>query len=449
MHRTTLIAVLASCPLLAADDPRLEYALGVHAGIQGREDAAAEHFERARLAGPDAAPLVRIGAERMLGDGDRAGAVKLYQDLADARPDDLAVQLAFVDFIIGLDREDAVVHKLAGECLEAALGKHPGNPEIIRRLVSLRLIRKETRAALDLMELLPVDDPTAARWFVSEYRKLHEKDDLQARAVIDRRYQMALDAHPEDAALAREISDHYRNTDRPEDAVEVLRKHAAAAPWSLELRVRLGVLLFSAKKDDEGEAVLKEVLAIHPGRAMAHQALAKFYRTRERSGQAAHHAREVLKIRGGDAAEFIRLADERLAAGDPREARLLLERAVYQQPGHLGLAMKLAIATYRDPETRVRGPRLFREAEAAAPDGKITDPGFLSESAGAMIDSGQSRAAEERLRAAIRAYPAEAKKETAAALRRLAALWNAENRNADAARALIQRAGILDPTADF
>ena len=445
MHRIILIAVLASSPLLAEDDPRLEYALGVHAGIQGREDAAADHFERARLAAPDALPLVRIGAARMVENGDRAAAVKLYQDLATARPDELAVQLAFVDFIISLDREDAVVRKLAGECLEAALGKHPGNPEVIRRLVSLRLIRKETRAALDLMDQLPMDDPDAARWFVSEYRRLHEKEDLQARAVIDRRYAMAIEAHPEDAALAREVSDHYRNTDRPEEAVEVLKKHTAAAPWSLELRVRLGVLLFSAKKNDEGEAVLKEVLAIHPGRAMAHQALAKFYRNLERTDQAAHHAREVLKIRGGDAAEFIRLADERLAAGDPREARLLLEKAVYQQPGHLALAMKLAIATYRDPETRTRGPRLFREAESAAPDGKITDPAFLTESAAALIESGQSRAAEERLRAAIRAYPAEAKKETAAALRRLAGLWNTENRNADAARALLQRAAALDP----
>ena len=89
--------------------------------------------------------------------------------------------------------------------------------------------------------------------------------------------------------------------------------------------------------------------------------------------------------------------------------------------------------------------RLFREAEAAVAGVKISDPAFLTESAEALIESGQSKAGEERLRAAIRAYPPDAKKETAAALRRLAALWVTEKRNPDAARALLQRADALDP----
>jgi hypothetical protein len=48
------------------------------------------------------------------------------------------------------------------------------------------------------------------------------------------------------------------------------------------------------------------------------------------------------------------------------------------------------------------------------------------------------------LRSAIKSFPPEAKKETAAALRRLALLWETESRNADAARALRQRADALD-----
>ena len=62
----------------------------------------------------------------------------------------------------------------------------------------------------------------------------------------------------------------------------------------------------------------------------------------------------------------------------------------------------------------------------------------------ALIAQGQSKAAEDRLRAAIKSYPPESKKETAAALRRLALLWETENRNLDAARALRQRADALD-----
>ena len=109
------------------------------------------------------------------------------------------------------------------------------------------------------------------------------------------------------------------------------------------------------------------------------------------------------------------------------------------------LRIQLAIASQRDPETRARSALLFREAEIALAGGKTSDPAFLSASAEALIEAGQSRAAEERLRAAIRAYPPDAKLETAATLRRLAELWDSENRNADAARALRKRADSLDP----
>jgi hypothetical protein len=187
------------------------------------------------------------------------------------------------------------------------------------------------------------------------------------------------------------------------------------------------------------------VLAIDPRHALAHQALAKRYRLGGKPELADFHTGELLKIRGGSPSEFIKLADEQMASGHPREARLLLEKAVFNHPDHPDLRMKLAVAAHRDPETRAMSSRLFREAETAFPGGKISDPAFLTESAETLIDSGQSRAGEERLRAAIRAYPPEAKRETAAALRRLAALWNAENRNADAARALLLRADSLDP----
>jgi hypothetical protein len=61
-----------------------------------------------------------------------------------------------------------------------------------------------------------------------------------------------------------------------------------------------------------------------------------------------------------------------------------------------------------------------------------------------LLDQGQSKAAEDRLRAAIKSFPPTAKKETSATLRRLALLWESESRNLEAARALRQRADALD-----
>lgn len=443
--RVPLIFLAVFSPLIAAVNPRLEYAFGVHDRLHGAEDDAAKHFENALLAEPLAMPLVKIGAANRLAAGDRPGAIRLYRDLATARPEDLAAQLAYVDFLTELDRDDALARQLAEETLNSALLKNPGHPEIVRRLVSIHLTRAEKSQAIALIQKLPSDTAESALLFASLSRRLHDKDDVDALAEVDERFSRALEKEPQNTTLAREAADHFRNSGRLEKAIHVLKQHTQVAPWSLDLRVRLGVLQFSAKQNAEGETTLKQVLVIHPKRALAHQALAKFYRLHDRPNEAGFHARELLKIRGGSAAEFIQLADERLSAGDAREARLLLEKAVFDQPENLELAMKLAIATQRDPESRARAARLFREAEAAAPNEKITDPVFLTESAAAMIDSGQSRAAEDRLRAAIRLYPPDAKKDTATALRRLAELWQNEKRNAAAAQALLQRANSLDP----
>jgi hypothetical protein len=48
------------------------------------------------------------------------------------------------------------------------------------------------------------------------------------------------------------------------------------------------------------------------------------------------------------------------------------------------------------------------------------------------------------LRQAIKLYPATEKKESATAMRRLASWWKEQGKNEQAARALIQRADMLD-----
>jgi predicted Zn-dependent protease len=437
--RATIPCLLAG-PLFAAQNPQLEFALGALAESRGDEGPAAAHFENARLADPTAAPLVERGVSRLLASGDRSAAIALYREFAASRPDDLPAQIGYADFLTEQGRGDSLALKLATETLDAALGKNPGQPELIRRLVALDRSRGDI-----LIEQLPPADPAATLLFAELSRSLHDSEDATIRAEIDRRFLLTLESHPENPTLARAASLHFRETDRPDQAIDILKRHTGAAPWSLDLRVRLGILEFDAKRDADGESTLKELLTIHPKHALAHQALAKFYRLRDQPEPAARHAGEWLKIRGGSATEFLKLADERLAAGDPREARLLLERAVFDHPEDAELRMKLAIATHRDPETRARAPRLFREAEGDLAEAKSADPAFLTASAEAMIEAGQSKAGEERLRAAIRAYPPSAKKETAAALRRLATLWTAENRNADAARALLSRADSLDP----
>lgn len=443
MIRIWAFGVIFACQLLAAENARVEFAFGVLDEMRG-SDIANDHFEKARLADPLALPLVQRAVEELLADGNRGGAVKLYRELATARPDNLKVQLLYADFLNQQSHGDTLALKLATDVLEDALTKNPRHPQIIQRLFQLAQGGSDKVKRLELLEMLSKDDPESTLLYTALSRGLYEAGDAAAREKLDQRFLSSFEAHPGNPTLARAASDHFRDTDRPEESIDVLKRHVEAAPSSLDLRTRLGILYFTAKRDADGEAALKEVLEIDSHQWLAHQSLAKFYRLRNKPGPARYHAGEFLKIRGGSPADFIKLAEEWLAADDPKQARVLLEKAAFDHPQNPDLATKLAIATRRDPETRDQAARLFREAEAARPVDAKTEPAFLIESAEALIAGGQSKAAEERLRAAIKSYPPEAKKETAAALRRLALLWETEKRNPDAARALRQRADALD-----
>ncbi len=424
-------------PLRAADDARLEFAFGVLEQSRGAAGAN-ERFEAARLADPTALPLVRLAVDRKMKDGDRAGAIRIFRGFSKARAGDVRAQLAYADFLINVGGGDAGALKLIEESLVPLLEKDPGNVAVIRRLVEVARERGDDAAAVGWLKSLATDDAEAALLFGAQARSLNLADEAGMR------YEAALMAEPGNAVLARAASDHFRRVGRMDDAVAALQRHIGAAPWSLGLRARAGVLLFAGKRHAEGEQVLKELLTIDPRHALAHQALAKYYRLEKREPEAAFHARELLKIRGGTVSEFLEFAKERLEAGDAREARLLLEKAVFDHPDDPRLRTTLAVATHKDPETRARAGRLFREAEAVLAGDVDPDPEFLTNSAEALIEAGHTKAGEDRLRSAIRAYSPEAKEETAAALRKLAELWQSEGRNADAAKALLKRAEALD-----
>ncbi len=441
-YSSILASLVAVVSALAG--PRSDFALGVLAESRDAKDEAALRFENALAADPTALPLVeRVGGIRLTA-GDRSGAVKLYQNLASARPEDLKIQIIYADFLEQQGRGDALALKLSSQTLETALTKNPGHPQVIRRLFQRALTSGDASRQRSLLEQLSVDDLPSVLLYASLFKSVFDSNDVAARSQLDQRLLHASEAHPADGDLARVASDHFRDTERRDQAIEILERHAKAAPASLDLRTRLGILYFEAAMNAEGEATLKNVLTIHPRHALAHQALAKYYRSCEKSELARFHASELLKIRSGSPSDFIKLADEWLAADDSRQARQLLEKAVFNHPQNSNLARRLAIATHRDPSTRALAARFFAEAEVTRPTTEPPEPTFLVEFAEVLIAQGQSTAAEDRLRAAIKAFPPAAKKETATALRRLALLWETETRNLEAARALRQRADALD-----
>lgn len=414
---------------------------------EARGNPGDEWFDRAFEQDPDAWPLVQRKASRLFGKGDIAGASTLYREFSSSHPERLEAQVAYADFLRESSPQDDFAAKLAGEVLERALEEHGESLPLIRRLFRSYEQRGMRERSLELFEKVAAGKGSGSALAAADMaRTLFAGDNAEARERIDKVFGEAMKRSPEDPVLVRAASEHFRQSGRLKEAVAVLEKHAEAAPSSLELRIRLGILLFAAKEDERGEACLKEVLQIDPRQGLAHQALAKFYRRQDDLEKARPHAVEALKIRGGDPSEFLELAGELLELERPRDARLLLEKGIFDHPDDAEIAVKLAIATQNDESTRDQAAWRFREAESlSGVDGPATQPDFQLAFSDYLLESGQTQAAESRLQTAIKAYPKEAKEETAAALRRLAGIWQDEGRNESAARALLQRANELDP----
>lgn len=443
-----LAAAMLALPAAAADPPHALFARGTLELQRGHADAAQTSFEAAFAADPDALPLLQRVAATRLARGELAQASTAWREFVQRNPRRLDARLLHARFLLESSPGDALARRLAIETLEQARALAPEDPAVLVPLFreyENAGRRQDSQALFQTALPSAKGNPELALALADLARVLEPEDSEDGRHLRDDLHRQALDADPSNPVCARAASEYFRTSGRLEQAISALQQHVAAAPESLDLRVRLGIMLLAAKRDQEGLTTLDEVLAIDPRRALAHQTLAKFHRRANNPEAARHHSAEMLKLRGGDPADFTTLAEEFLAANQPRDARLLLEKAVFHHPEDPSLAVQLAIATRRDPSTAADAARLFREAEAlAAGHPEALTPLFLAESADALADAGQTDAAEQRLRDAIRAFPPEAKSESAAAMRRLAALWQKAGKNQAAAKALLQRADKLE-----
>ncbi len=422
----------------------LDFSLGVLEESRGNEELAGEYFEKAYVGDPAAMPLVRKVAGLRMEAGSKRGALEVYEGALEANPGDPWLHLEYGDFLEKVGRGDGLADRRREEAYLHFKENMPGSYVAVERMIRFAREKGDDDRARELLEELVIDSPEAVRYYAATTKSLYDGKDEAALKRISGMFEKAMEEHPEWADTARAGSDYFRDGGDKEKAIGILRKHVEVRPSSLDLRIRLGILYFTEKKYDEGVKELRDVLVIHPKKALAHESLAKHFRKEKKMDEARYHSAELLKIRGGSEEEFVKLAEEFMEAGKVREARLLLERAVFAYPEDAGLMMKLAMATARDPETKDEASRLFRAAENMLANPADAEPGFLLESANEMLARGETKAAEERLRSAIKMFPKEAKKETAEAMRALAGIWIAEGRNADAANALLARAKALE-----
>ena len=450
-----LVPVLTGVVQSAPDAVRnlSEYAKGVYAELEGDTKTARQHFEATLEADPDSFTVANKTAMTQLQLKDMAAASGTLRHFATTHPEDLGPQLHYADFLNQHATRDAIAQKVAIELLEGANTRFPHQHAIFSRLINLYENTGQTDKSLALFRAqfdAPEADafhwmslaPIAKTLLPGDAPELTERLDLIAAKTAETGI-----AIPQ---AARSISDYYRKSGRLEQAIAILEKHVRAVPNSLSLRIRLGLLLLAAKRDEDAERTLLEVLDIDSDQVLAHRALSRFYQDRNQIDEALYHRAEALKIAGGHPSEFLELASEYLDNGQPHPARLLLEKARFEHPDNPGIAARLAIATLRDGKTR-EANLLFRQAESLAkesidPEAKRwLDADFQFEFANSLRDAGDLPAAEDRLRASVKSTPADKPLLKARALRELARSWLDQDKNQGPAVSLLRSAESLDP----
>lgn len=455
--------VLCSPLPLQADrtDQLKTYAKGVFAerGELAKEEAqrdygeARRHYETVLAANPDAFTVAKKTARIQIADQDLAAASGTLRHYAQDHRDHLPSQLHYADFLRKQAPRDTVARQVAIETLETADTGFPHTIDVFSRLINLYEESEQRELSLALFNAqceAPGAGPFHWMALAPIARTLLPDDSPELSRRLDLIAEKTAETGIEIPQAARTVSDYYRSTGRLDRAIATLENHLAAAPSSLGLRTRLGLLLIAAKRDAEAEASLLETLAIDPDQSIAHKALAKYYEQRSEPDKSLHHHAEALKILGGHPSEFLALANRFLDNGQPHPARLLLEKARFEHPDDPGIAARLAIATLRDGNTS-GAARLFRQAEALAEDSKDPEAkafltaDFQLEFAGSLREAGDLPAAEARLARAARSFPPDQPLDQARAFRELARLWLDQDKNQRAATSLLKRAESLDP----
>jgi Tfp pilus assembly protein PilF len=440
-----LFCCLLGNSMLSAEDSglaRREFLRALLADQKENATTYQQHLTRALAADPGSIFLTeRLAAEAIRQD-DLKSASQLFRELAQRRTDSLTAQFLYTDFLRAHSEGDDYALLLAMRHLESLLPQHPAHPGVTERLLRIYQQLGQTEKSEALFQAYqkhPKADPRLAQSFA---RLLRDHNDQQSRDQLDAMYRERLALTPQDPQLARDAAEHFRQSSRLADAISALQTHVRAAPSSLDLRVRLGILQLAHQQTAEGEKTLTTALEIDPSLVVAHQTLAKLYQRQQKPELSRKHRSEVLKQRGGDAAEFAQLSQEYLQAGEHRAACSLLEKAVHRYPQDRDLLYLSGIAHARAQSPAPKVLDFFQRAEkiSATP---APPPSYQYESALAHWRAGEKATAETRLRDAIKQYPAEAKQETIVALRLLASWWQEQGKHPAAAQALLRRAEML------
>ena len=458
----TFLWVLLLHPLAADNSANLSlFAKGVFAEENRDWPTMRKVYEETLANDPQAYPLVTrvVGIQSFRPKDNPAfqdipAATATLRNFAQNNRQHLASQLYYASFLRGYAPDDAIARQAALQTLELAHENFPENNTVVSSLISHYedlARRSDSLRILDEQLASQSEDPGHWLALIPNIKTLYPADSDEYADKLKQAMAKVEEFGLQSASIARRVSEYHRTQGDLAKAIATLEKHLEIVPSSHSLRTRLGLLYLSNKDETQGEKILRDVIAIDSDQSLAHSSLAKLHKKRNEPLLELFHRAEALRIRGGTPDEAVQMANEYLALEKPHEARLLLEKFRFDHPESPGIHSRLAIANLREGLTE-EAVSLFRQTEALAevskdPDARqYLDADFQIDFAHSLIEADDLAAAETRLREAAQGLDLDAEpKKYARAVTALAKLWIDQGKNEAPAKALLQRAVMLDP----
>src|SRR6185503_10361609 len=164
-------------------------------------------------------------------------------------------------------------------------------------------------------------------------------------AAAEREWRQAILLDPEYATAHQWYAVHYLTpTGRLEEALAEARRAQQLDPLSPVFNAFVGATLFFARRYDEAIDECRKTIDLYPEFGVGHWYLGRAYLQKGRRPEAVAELTEAVRLSGGSPLMLGTLASAQAAAGDPRQARQIVDQLLRLRRDHYASAVSLAVA---------------------------------------------------------------------------------------------------------
>jgi tetratricopeptide (TPR) repeat protein len=406
---------------------------------KGRQFLADHNYEKARIEFQNALQIAPTDAEARFENGvvdEQLGKVRdaaqFYLSTIDVNPDHVKARTNLARLYLFSGAPDKALETIA-----PAFEKHPDDAELLTVRAAVRQQQKDPTGALSdgerAVQLAPTSENAvavlaglySAAGDMDKARILLERSIQSIPDTVDLRLALAqvyaqqnhtaesealflkiIQMRPNEKAHRLRLAQYYARLQQPDAAERTLREAVKALPSDHEIKMALIEFLAAQRGRDAAQQELKRMISADPNDAQMQFALARFYESGDQAAEAAKVYQNVIdahKLDSDGLAARDRLAALRVRGGDTAGALALAQQVLDKSPRDddaLLLRGEIAL-TKQDPRSAIADLRaVLRDQPNAV--------GVLRTLARAHLVNGEPAVAEETMRHALEANPGDA-----------------------------------------